>query len=67
MKRFKSIVWAIIATVLIAICWATPVVAKLIASIFILAIAGLNIFLGPTINTIKDNVKEEIESNGDAE
>lgn len=60
MRRLKSIIWVLIAIVLIGLCCWSATIARIIALAAIIVLALLNIFLGPTIDTIKDNITEEI-------
>lgn len=54
----------LIAIVLIGLCCWSATIAKIIALIAIIVLALFNIFLGPAIDAIKDNVKEEMTKNG---
>lgn len=54
----------LIAIVLIGLCCWSAAIARIIALIAIIVLALFNIFLGPAIDSIKDNVKEEMNKNG---
>ena len=54
----------LIAIVLIGLCCWSATIARIIALIAIIVFAQFNIFLGPAIDSIKDNVKEEMNKNG---
>lgn len=54
----------LIALVLIGLCCWSATIARIIALIAIVVLTLFNIFLGPTIDAIKDNVKEEMNKNG---
>lgn len=54
----------LIAIVLIGLCCWSATIARIIALLAIIVHTLLNIFLGPAIDAIKDNVKEEINKNG---
>lgn len=54
----------LIAIVLIGLCCWSATIARIIALIAIIVLALFNIFLGPAIDSIKDNVKEEMNKNG---
>lgn len=54
----------LIAIALIGLCCWSATIARIIALIAIIVLALFNIFLGPAIDSIKDNVKEEMNKNG---
>lgn len=54
----------LIAIALIGLCCWSATIARIIALIAIVVHALFNIFLGPAIDAIKDNVKEEMNKNG---
>lgn len=49
---------------LIGLCCWSATIARIIANTAIIVLALFNIFLGPAIDAIKDNIKEEINKNG---
>lgn len=63
MRRLKSIIWLIVALSLIGLCWFSALASKLIASGFIILVTALSIFLGPTIDTLKTNIKNKTYGN----
>lgn len=53
------ILWFIALVIALTIVWYSPLISKILASIFVIALAVFNICFGPVINTIGDNTDEQ--------
>lgn len=53
------ILWLIALVIALTIVWYSPLISKILASIFVIALAVFNICFGPVINTINGDTDEQ--------